>query len=45
MQMLAEDRRLAEIQEFIDARYASKQRLRTPTPLPPVDYVAPAYQP
>lgn len=45
MQMLAQDRRLAEIQEFIDARFAAKQRYRTPTPLPPADYVASAYQP
>lgn len=24
-----------EIQQFIDARYASQQKERTPTPLPP----------
>jgi len=45
MQMLTQDRRPAEIQEFVDARYAAKQRYRTPTPLPPTDYVAPAYRP
>jgi hypothetical protein len=46
MQMLEQgDRPLVEIQEYIDARYASQQRARTPTPLPPQGYVAPAYRP
>lgn len=45
MQMLRQDRRLIEIQEFVDERYAAQQANRTPTPLPPADYVAPAYQP
>ena len=45
MQMLTKDRRLAEIQEYVDARYAAQRINRTPTPLPPLDYVAPAYRP
>ncbi|MGH7700253.1 MAG: hypothetical protein ACREMJ_07025 [Gemmatimonadales bacterium] len=44
MQMLKDNRRLVEIQEFVDARYAAQQRYRTPTPLPPAHYVAPAYR-
>lgn len=44
MQMLTQDRRLVEIQEFVDQRYAGQQENRTPTPLPPVAYVAQAYQ-
>lgn len=43
--MLTRDRRLAEIQEYIDTKYAAQRRLRTPTPLAPEDYVAPAYRP
>ena len=42
--MLDQDRKLVEIQEYIDAKYAAQRRLRTPTPLPPEDYVAPAYR-
>lgn len=45
MQMLTQDRRVVEIQQYIDAKYAAQQRYRTPTPLPPTDYVAPAYRP
>lgn len=45
MQMLAQDRRLADIQEYVDARYAAQRSNRTPTPLPPLDYVARAYRP
>lgn len=45
MQVLTQDRRLVEIQEFVDARYAAQRENRTPTPLPPRDYVAPAYLP
>lgn len=45
MQMLEEDRRLVEIQEYVDQKYAGQQENRTPTPLPPTDYVAPAYRP
>lgn len=45
MQMLAQDRRLTEIQEYVDARYANQQRARTPTPLPPFGYVPPRYRP
>ena len=43
MQMVAEQRPLTEIQEFIDARYAERQRARTPTPLPPFGYVPQPY--
>ena len=42
MQMVTQDRRLAEIQEYVDARYAAQQAYRTPTPLPPRGYVPPA---
>lgn len=45
MQTLRQDRSLTKIQEFVDARYAAQQANRTATPLPPVDYVAPAYRP
>ena len=45
MQMLTQDRRLAEIREYVDARYAAQRAYRTLTPLPPTDYVAPAYRP
>jgi len=45
MQMLVEDRSLVEIQEFVDAAYSGQQADRTPTPLPPVEYIARAYRP
>lgn len=45
MRMLVEDRRLVEIQEAVDGQYAAYRRFRTPTPLPPADYVAAAYRP
>lgn len=44
MQMLEQDRALEDIQKHIDARYETKQRYRTPTPLPPAGYIAPAYR-
>ncbi len=44
MQMLTQDRRLVEIQEIVDARYAAQRDNRTPTPLPLRDYVGPAYR-
>ena len=43
MQMLVQERRLVQIQEYIDAHYAPERNERTPTPLPPLNYVAPAY--
>jgi len=43
MTMVAQQRPLTEIQEFIDARYANQQRARTATPLPPFGYVPPPY--
>jgi hypothetical protein len=44
MQMLIEGRRLAEIQEAVDAKYSGQQEDRTPTPLPPAEYIAPPYR-
>lgn len=45
MRMLTRDRSLVEIQEAVEDRYAAYAHFRTPTPLPPADYVAPAYRP
>ena len=44
MQMLAQHRRLTQVRQFVDQRYAAQQQDGTPTPLPPADYVAPAYR-